>query len=120
MGIRLTIIGYVTALAREGFPGIYRAGRLWPGGQQVEVGVYDCEEDPAQVDGESLRIGLQSLKAIEEDPRISVKQTRAMGLEEVAAVNGALAADLSAAQVDNARLKAELEAMKESLTKSKK
>lgn len=141
MPFKLLIVGFVTALSREGYPGIFRAGRLWPGGKQVEVEVYDTLEDPPQEEGRPIMLGQKSLALLEEDPRISLKQERAKDAleaqveieklvaeqevlaEELEKVKAELLAHINAVaslKAENAKLKAENEGLKEAAAKAKK
>lgn len=95
---KLLVLAFVSAMPREGFPGIYRAGRLWPGGKQVEVEVYDCAEDPAQEEGRPIMLGQKSFALLHDDPRISVKQERAKDALEAQVENERLVAELAEAK----------------------
>jgi hypothetical protein len=78
----------------------WRAGRPWPrDGRLVD---YDdkSEEDPAQTDGEPMRIGRKTFQALKEDTRITITQpgaaddivTASAALVELKAANEKLTA----------------------------
>lgn len=63
----------VQALAKQGFEGHFRAGRMWPSSAPTEVEVVDSEEDPKPDPSKGIVLGTRSFKAVSNDPFINVR-----------------------------------------------
>lgn len=116
---------FIRSIDVPGFPGVYRAGRLWPGGQTVEVDVVRGDVDPPQVEGEPLKICDKSLAAIRADGRLSVleKAEAAPDIQALLDRVESLSAELTGARKDAEALAAENDALRaqvESLSAEKK
>jgi hypothetical protein len=61
----------VRAVARQGYQGVFRAGRMWPSGEDTVVEVFDQDDDPTPFD--TIKIGRRSLIAIEQDARLAIR-----------------------------------------------
>jgi hypothetical protein len=104
-----------------------RAGRFWPTAAPLEVDVLDQEEDPPEIEislpnattgapmtvkrPDPVRIGKATLKILENDSRLSIKQLD--GTSQRAADKA-----VSAAQAEVARLSAELVDVKARLARA--
>lgn len=72
---------FIRAQSRPGFPGVYRGGRLWNGGEDTEVELVETEDgsDPEQEPGGPIRIGKNTVKSMEDDGRFSIRETKSAG-----------------------------------------
>jgi len=87
---------------KEGFPGVYRAGRLWLSSEPTVVEYFaDTQDgnDPEQVPGQPVRIGKNTLEGLKADARFSI------GADELLAQGN----DVERLRTENQQLRARVE-----------
>jgi hypothetical protein len=99
----------ISAIRRPGYPGTYRAGRLWSSEQPTEIEVVDQDEDPEQKPDEPIKVGRKTFALLESDQKLSVRPAGdPIALARSTQDIETLRADYERLAAENEQLKAQL------------